>query len=214
MRIASSHLWLRAGRDNPDFKATAARYASGQIAMQVVWGSIVFFATPNTPLWLVLFGVGCAGELVVPWFAEKAKKTQWHRHHVIERFGLLNIIVLGEVLLGSTNALQNTFGNGPIELAPVMLALIGMVITLGMWCLYFTKAEHLNTREFKRFLSGDTDTFSFLLPERRWVPESVYWSIFWVLLRQHRRPMIPVTVLMLTMSRLISTTRGLPCLFR
>lgn len=33
---------------------------------------------------------------------EQVENTPWHRHHIIEHFGLLNIMVLGEVLLSIT----------------------------------------------------------------------------------------------------------------
>ena len=94
MRLAFVALWLRAGRANPEFRTTATRYALGQVLVQALWGALVFVIEPATPAFSALFLLGIALELAVPWYAERAGNTHWHRHHIIERFGLLNIIVL------------------------------------------------------------------------------------------------------------------------
>ncbi len=67
------------------------------LAFFIPFGEIIFF---------VLFGIGAIAELLVPVYASKAKKIPFHKHHIIERVGLLNIIVLGEVLLSAALAIQ------------------------------------------------------------------------------------------------------------
>ena len=154
MRFGFGLLWLRAGRANPAYRKTASRYALGQLLLQVLWGVLVFTTTPGTALWMALFTLGIVGELAVPWWAEKAKNTAWHRHHIIERFGLLNIIVLGEILLGSANALQEGFkggfGGASAGTELLVVALCGTIMALCLWWLYFSEGDHLETREFRR----------------------------------------------------------------
>lgn len=154
MRVASAALWLRAGAANPQFRGTAARFTGGQVVLQALWAILVFGLSPGTPLFYGAFALGVAGELFVPWYAERAANTQWHRHHIIERFGLLNIIVLGEVLLSSTSALEGAFAEGP-KGPFFVVAFSGVVIAFSMWWLYFSEQDHLETVEAKRaFLWG------------------------------------------------------------
>ena len=48
-----------------------------------------------------------AFELAGPLFAElKYGRTPWHPHHIAERYGLLVIITLGEVILGTILAIS------------------------------------------------------------------------------------------------------------
>ncbi len=149
MRLASAALWIRAGTANPQFRLTAARYTVGQIILQALWGIVVFGVEPGEPLFYGFFALGVAGEMFVPWYAEQAENTHWHRHHIIERFGLLNIIVLGEVLLSSTGALEKAFTEG-LSAPLLAIAASGIVIAFSMWWLYFSEVDHLETTEAKR----------------------------------------------------------------
>ena len=58
-----------------------------------------FTVTPESAIFIPI----CMGifviELLVPVVSGLVKGIPFHRHHVIECYGLLNIIVLGEVLL-------------------------------------------------------------------------------------------------------------------
>jgi low temperature requirement protein LtrA len=87
-----------------------------------------------------LFGVLI--ELAVPLLAERHGSTSWHRHHIIERYGLLNIIVLGETLLAGSMALGEITGDH-FDIALVYMALSALVILFSMWWLYFSKEDHL-----------------------------------------------------------------------
>lgn len=149
MRLAFAALWARAGRDNPLFRRTATRHVVGQIFLQGLWAVVVFALEPGSLLFYSFFAAGVVGELFVPWYAEQAGNTQWHRHHIIERFGLLNIIVLGEVLLGSTDALEAGFVDG-FSTPLVAIATSGILIAFSMWWLYFSEVEHLPTTEVKQ----------------------------------------------------------------
>lgn len=60
---------------------------------------------------LVFFLLVCC-ELLVPAWAERAGITPWHPHHIVERYSLFFIIVLGEVILSSTVAIQTAIDEG------------------------------------------------------------------------------------------------------
>ena len=77
--------------------------------------------------------------------------TSWHRHHIIERYGLLTIIVLGETLLSGSAALRQV--SEGFEGALVIIALSALAIVFSMWWLYFSAEEHLATSELSRALT-------------------------------------------------------------
>lgn len=103
---------------------------------------------PWSVLCLILVAIAIILDLALPWYAEQAENTPWHRHHIIERFGLLNIIVLGEVLLSSTRAIEAAIEDG-FNLSLIVLAISGAAIAFMMWWLYFSEKEHLETIELK-----------------------------------------------------------------
>lgn len=151
MRVGMIGLWLRAAADNPAYRRTALRYAGGIALAQILW--IVFYlmvpagSTAFLPLYALIFGV----ELLVPVQAERAHATPWHRHHIIERYGLLNIIVLGEVMV----SLALIFGkiyDGHLELPLVVVGLSGLVVVFSLWWFYFVEPEHLKTTDLPRAL--------------------------------------------------------------
>ena len=99
MRIGMVGLWLRAAAHSPEYRAPAMIYAIGLIIAQALWVVMYFTVTPENanfiPICVGIFVV----ELMVPVASGLVKGIPFHRHQVIERYGLLNIIVLGEVLL-------------------------------------------------------------------------------------------------------------------
>ncbi len=79
-------------------------------------------------------------ELLVPILAERRGITPFHPHHIAERYALLTLIVLGEVILASVQAVQAALGQGA---DPGLLPLVvgGLLIVFSMWWLYF-KRDH------------------------------------------------------------------------
>ncbi|MEM6452905.1 MAG: low temperature requirement protein A [Cyanobacteria bacterium P01_D01_bin.105] len=149
LRLASAVLWLRVGGGNPHLKQTAKRYGWGQIAMQGIWAVGIFGVNPSGIVFPIYFALAALLELLIPWYAERASKTPWHREHIVERFGLLNIIVLGEVLVGATHALEVAVTDH-FSWALVGVGVCGMVMAFTMWWLYFSISEHLEDIEIKR----------------------------------------------------------------
>ncbi len=93
--------------------------------------------------------------------AERAGTTPWHRHHIMERYGLLTIIVLGEVLLSVSLGFGQLFGDHPSPGAAVS-AVAGIVIVFCVWWLYFAETDHLTDTRFSRaFLWGYGHVFFF-----------------------------------------------------
>ncbi|MET7426566.1 low temperature requirement protein A [Dactylosporangium sp. NPDC005555] len=135
MRSALVTQWLRASAGASEGRRTARRMALGVSLCMIGWGLILLaHGTPH----LVLFLVMVAAELAVPLWAERTRPTPWHPHHISERYGLLFIIVLGEIVLSTTVAVQAGFVQDRLW----WVAASGLVIVFAFWWLYFDHPAH------------------------------------------------------------------------
>lgn len=149
MRAGMIALWLRAAAANPDHRRTAIRFAIGIAVAQTLWTVLYFTVPAGHSAFLLFYVVIFAVELAVPVYAERARETPWHRHHIIERYGLLNIIVLGEVLV-SIALMFGKLYEGKTDIALVVTAVSGLVIVFALWWLYFLERDHLGTSHLYR----------------------------------------------------------------
>jgi low temperature requirement protein LtrA len=88
--------------------------------------------------------------------------TPWHPHHITERYGLFTLILLGESLLASTNAiieaLHDDAALGPL----ISLSVLTLVVTASLWWIYFWPPHHRAIGSFGRSLRyGYTHYFVF-----------------------------------------------------
>ncbi|MCA8901011.1 MAG: low temperature requirement protein A [Hyphomonas sp.] len=150
MRLALAYLWFSAARGSEGNRQTSLRYGWGILVAQAYWVVLGLFLWEWTLPMMGLFALGALIEMVVPFWAERAGMTPWHRHHIIERYGLLTIIVLGETLLSTSFALRETFDAGEVNMALIRLAVSAAVITFAMWWIYFSRGDNLSGREFWR----------------------------------------------------------------
>lgn len=140
MRLAMVTQWLRAAAGSPEFRATALRYAAGITVVQALW--VLWWAADVEALYYVGFVVLAAAELAVPVWAERAGLTPSHPHHITERYGLFTLILLGESILASANAIIDAIDHDE-KLAPlVTIAVTGLFLAAGMWWVYFARPQH------------------------------------------------------------------------
>lgn len=139
MRVGLVLQWLRAARNDPAHRQTCLRYAFGIVVVQLGW--IAYYpATHVEVLVLPLFALLVACELVVPFWAERTGETTWHPHHIAERYGLFFMIVLGETILSSTLAVQESFtGETEHRVAVAAVTAGGVLIVFSLWWLYFSR---------------------------------------------------------------------------
>ena len=134
MRLAMVGQWLRLAAAGPEHRAVAMRFVTGISLVQVFWVVRLVFP-PEVQFWT--FWPAVILELLVPVWAERYQSTPWHPHHVAERYGLFTLILLGESLLASANAIIDA-GTSTHELQQLVgLAVAGLVIAAGMWWMYF-----------------------------------------------------------------------------
>jgi low temperature requirement protein LtrA len=147
MRLALVGQWLRAARSDVERRPVALRYAVGVALVQVAW--LLRLLLPEgllVPAFLVL----AVAELAVPIWAERASggPTTFHPHHIVERYGLFTLIVLGETVSAATIAVRGALDEGGHASRPLLeLAVAGLIIVFALWWIYFDRSAHnlLNT---------------------------------------------------------------------
>jgi low temperature requirement protein LtrA len=137
MRVALVSLWAQVARHDPARRPAAHTYMATIGVAQLGW--IVLTAADLSvattfALTIPLFAIELAG----PRVAERKADTPWHPHHIAERYGLLVIITLGEVILGTVAALNAlVHGEAGWTVDAALLAVAGVGLTFGCWWMYF-----------------------------------------------------------------------------
>lgn len=139
MRVATIALWLRIARHDEARRRTALTYVGYVSAAQVGWIVLIFVNLPLVPT-LAFTAALVLLEIVGPYVAEHGRDggTPWHAHHIAERHGLLVIITLGEIILGTTLAISAVIDEQDWSVETVAVAFGGIALTFGLWWSYFT----------------------------------------------------------------------------
>jgi low temperature requirement protein LtrA len=160
MRLALVTQYVRAGRSNPPRRATAYRYAVGVSVCQVGWVVLLFFQG----MWwhpIVFIALGIV-ELLVPVWGEQAGPTTWHPGHIVERYGLFTIIVLGESILATSLGIQSAIESGEFSAGLITIIGGGLLIIFSLWWMYFDwPMDGLLTSLRKAFIWGYGHFFIF-----------------------------------------------------
>ena len=138
MRIVQVTLWLRVIKSNPEDRIAAIRYSVGITLCQICWVVLVLYLPKAFMIPGFFILVLC--EFFVPYYGNLKRKNRWHRHHIIERYGLLTIIVLGECLVALVTSLQKLDENFDLFLLSNVAG--GFIILFSMWWIYFEEEEH------------------------------------------------------------------------
>ena len=137
MRLALLFLWWQVSLQDPERRQAARTYIATIGIAQAGWIVMVLVDLPVVTTFLLfipLFAIELAG----PFLAERKAHTPWHPHHIAERYGLLVIITLGEVILGTVAALNAlVHGDAGWTVDAVLLAVAGVGLTFGCWWMYF-----------------------------------------------------------------------------
>ena len=137
MRIGLVALWAQVARQDPERALAARSYIVTVSLAQVGWVALAVVGPPVGAAVAVFF-VLILFELVGPLLAERRAATPWHPAHIAERYGLLVIITLGEVIIGTVAALNAVVhGEAGWSLDAALLAVAGVGLTLGCWWMYF-----------------------------------------------------------------------------
>jgi low temperature requirement protein LtrA len=137
MRVAVVALWLRAAKYDPAHRRTALTYATLIAIAQAGWIAMLVWHPPLQVAvvgWLVLVLFELAGPII----AERVGgRTPWHPHHIAERYGLLVIITLGEIVLGTILAISAVVEEQGWDVEAVLVTVGGTMLAFGLWWVYF-----------------------------------------------------------------------------
>jgi low temperature requirement protein LtrA len=137
MRVALLFLWWQVSRHDPERAPAARKYMITIGAAQIGWVTLAI-ADVSIGVTAAAFVVLLATEMVGPFLAERKAGTPWHAGHIAERYGLLVIITLGEVILGTVAALNAVVhGEAGWTVDAALLAVAGVGLTFACWWMYF-----------------------------------------------------------------------------
>jgi len=137
MRVPLIALWLRAANEDRARRPTALAYAALIAVAQTCWVVVAVVPLPTAATVSALVGLAL-GELVAPVLLERRLgNAPWNAGHIAERFSLLALITIGEVVAATTAAvaaLTSTDGWSP---AAVVIVASGLLLAAGIWWAYF-----------------------------------------------------------------------------
>jgi low temperature requirement protein LtrA len=137
MRVGLVALWLRAAHQDPSRRTCALTYATTLFFAQLGWIGLALADTSIGTMFAIA-GVLIFVELSGPVVAERRYGgIPWHPHHIAERYGLLTIITLGEVIIGTVAALDAVVRAEGWTTETALVGLAGVGLTFGMWWMYF-----------------------------------------------------------------------------
>ena len=146
MRVALVGLWIRVAVTNPERRRVAISYAMTVGIAQLGWITIAIIdIAPETMIVLavLLFLLEFAGPVVGELYKGG---TPWHPGHIAERYGLLVIITLGEVILGTVTTISAIVVEQGWTPEAIILAFSGTALAFGIWWVYFTLPAQIALR--------------------------------------------------------------------
>ncbi|GAA1864014.1 low temperature requirement protein A [Brevibacterium marinum] len=140
MRVVMIAQWLRASRHAGGARRTTVVYACGIGIVQVLW--VTWMSIDDHVLSTVVFLILVLAEVAIPVVAEARGTTPWHPEHITERYGCFTIIVLGESMLASANAVFEALSDSEDIVSLVSLGVLSLIVTAAMWWIYFWPPHH------------------------------------------------------------------------
>jgi low temperature requirement protein LtrA len=137
MRIALVVQWCRVAVQDPSHRRAAIAYGIAVSVAQVGWVVLAFAHLPLAAFFFVaplLFLVELGGPAIVE---TRLEGTPWHPHHIAERYGLLTIIALGEVLFGTVASVAALVSAQGWSGEAVIVVVAGTGLVFGLWWTYF-----------------------------------------------------------------------------
>jgi low temperature requirement protein LtrA len=161
MRLAYVTQWARVFWTlDPKWRTVSSRMVVLTTISQVGW--VLYLLVPlewRVPVFFVWFAVDIATPILAGWDA----RMGGHLGHIVERYGLFTIIVLGESILAATLAIGRTLGTNTPAVPLLVLAGGGLVIVLSLWWIYFdfTTARSPEGDRLSQYLWGYLHYFVF-----------------------------------------------------
>jgi len=147
LQLILTYLWWRTGVHDPKHRPLSRPYTIVFLVSTILFIGSIFVPIP---IRFYLWGFAVLISLILPFNSMRlAKNDPAVREEVdritnvspslVERFGLLTIIVLGEVVIGTINGVA---GHHQLNWAVGVTAVLGMLIAIGLWWIYFDFVSH------------------------------------------------------------------------
>ncbi len=141
--VIISVLWWRTGVHDPDHRPLSMPYVRGFLVMATVFVlSTVVSSAVQFALWAVAIGLSLLIPFLMAYRGGRVAPDQVEYAHKItpsiaERFGLLTIIVLGEVILAVVSEASHI---SDWNVGTIGMTVFGLLIAISMWWTYFDYA--------------------------------------------------------------------------
>ncbi|NDJ53164.1 MAG: low temperature requirement protein A [Chloroflexi bacterium] len=135
VRVMTILMYVRTYFSHPESRAYAMRYIVGFAGGIAIWlAAIVLPAEVHWMAWLVAIAFE-----TLWWARPVASETEvedWgpDDHHMLERFGIFTIIVLGEALVKVLDDAQGT----ALGIEQILFGVTALVVLYALWWLYFS----------------------------------------------------------------------------
>lgn len=137
MRLSLVFLWWQVSRHDRQHRPAAYTYMATVGVAQIGW-VILAISHSSVGATFALMTPLFALETVGPFIAERRTPTPWQAHHIADRYGLLVIITLGEVISGTVASLNVlVHGQAGWSVEAVLLTVAGVGLAFGCWWMYF-----------------------------------------------------------------------------
>lgn len=143
MRVPLIALWLRAARSDPGHRPNALSYVVIISVAQVGWLLTAIVPMP-AEVTVVAIVVLALAEMVAPLVATRIFGfSPWNPGHLAERFALLTLITIGEVIAATTAAVGALTQEAGWSVEAVLIASSGLVMAAAVWWSYFLVPSRL-----------------------------------------------------------------------
>ncbi len=138
-------LWFRTGLHDPSHRPASVPYSAAYLVSAVLFAAS---SGVDEPMRYWMWALGLAAQvsgLVIGMYRWTPPETQTGdaiiatTPSLIERMGLFVIIVLGEVIVGAVTGMAEL---DPLELDEIVIGLLGVVVAIGLWWVYFDLVSH------------------------------------------------------------------------
>jgi low temperature requirement protein LtrA len=142
-------LWFRTGLHDPPHRPASIPYSSAYLVSAALFAVSASVGEPGRYwLWAAALLAQVLGMLVgfhrwTPPESQPGESVIATTPSLIERLGLFVIIVLGEVIVGAVNGIAQL---DPLVPSEVLTGLLGMLVAIGLWWIYFDLVSHREPR--------------------------------------------------------------------
>jgi low temperature requirement protein LtrA len=142
-KVILALMYARAWYRHPEYREFTGSYVVLFSVLAVVWVVIALAEPHGFPWWAVATGLGLLAPFLIPLILKWVGRSELEKppvkiHYVLDRFGELTIIVLGEFFLKAALGAAERESYRLTTFYGVSL----LMISVGVWWLYFDHLDH------------------------------------------------------------------------